>query len=173
MKRIYEPEYIKILRKSQFRGKDQLINFDRNKSFYSKGITDVAFEKIDKAFIVINEFIDKIYNKLEMISIDNKKKVNLNVGEIHTIQIYPKEPINNYSDIKKENYSNSTQINFQNFDLLNDKLASLLFNKVNSSNKHYQYSFQKKNYGLTHNETIQFKKSITNLINQINRDFSY
>lgn len=60
MKRIYEPEYIKILRKSQFRNKEQTRNFEKNKSFCGKIITDVAFEKIDKAFIVslkINNFV--------------------------------------------------------------------------------------------------------------------
>lgn len=103
----------------------------------------------------------------------NKTKVNSNIREIQTIQMYPNDHANNCSVVKKEIYSNSNQINFQNLNILNDKLASLLFNRANSSSKCYQYSFKKNNYGLTHSETIQFKKSIMNLINQMNKDFSF
>lgn len=58
---IYEPEYIKILRKSQFRGKDnKLVKFNKNENFSDQGITRIAFEKIDKAFTVslkLNNFV--------------------------------------------------------------------------------------------------------------------
>lgn len=50
---IYEPEYIKILRKSQFCGKDnKLVKLNKNENFSDQGITRIAFEKIDKAFTV-------------------------------------------------------------------------------------------------------------------------
>lgn len=52
MERIYEPEYIKILRRTQFREKDQLAKFNKNDDFSSRRITDIAFNKIDKVFIV-------------------------------------------------------------------------------------------------------------------------
>ncbi|KAH8585065.1 uncharacterized protein ELE39_001016 [Cryptosporidium sp. chipmunk genotype I] len=108
-----------------------------------------------------------------MAIIDNKTRKNPNPGEINTIQIYPNEQIKDISTIKKETFSNSTQINFQDLNVLNDKLASLLFNKVSSSNNYCQQFFEKNNYGLTRSETIQFKKSMVNLINQMNKDFSF
>lgn len=52
MERIYEPEYIKILRRSQFREKDQVVKFAKNDGFNGQRITDSAFKKIDNVFIV-------------------------------------------------------------------------------------------------------------------------
>ncbi|KAL5369454.1 hypothetical protein CPHLJ_3g1040 [Cryptosporidium parvum] len=174
MRMIYEPEYIKILRKSQFRGKDnKLVKFNKNENFSDQGITRIAFEKIDKAFTVVNGFIDKMCNKLEIVINDNKATNYQNSDEIHTFQIYQNEQIKDNSTIKKEISSNTSQINFQDLSLLNDKLASLLFNKVSSSNNYCQQSFEKNNYGLTQSETIQFKRSIINLVNQMSKDFSF
>ncbi|OLQ16963.1 hypothetical protein ChUKH1_09265 [Cryptosporidium hominis] len=171
---IYEPEYIKILRKSQFCGKDnKLVKLNKNENFSDQGITRIAFEKIDKAFTLVNGFIDKMCNKLEIVINNNKVTKNYqNSDGIHTFQIYQNEQIKDNSTTKKETSSNTSQINFQDLSLLNDKLASLLFNKVSSSNNDCQQSFEKNNYGLTQSETIQFKRSIINLVNQMNKDFS-
>ncbi|KAK9173411.1 Uncharacterized protein cmbei_3001040 [Cryptosporidium meleagridis] len=171
---IYEPEYIRILRKSQFRGKDnKLVKFNKSENISDQGITGIAFEKIDKAFIIVNGFIDKMFNMLEMAINDKVTKNYQNSDETHTIQIYQNEQIRDNSATKKEASSNTSQINFQDLSLLNDKLASLLFNKVSSSNNYCQQPFEKNNYGLTQSETIQFKRSIINLVDQINREFSF
>ncbi|CUV04951.1 unnamed protein product [Cryptosporidium hominis] len=112
-------------------------------------------------------------NKLEIVINNNKVTKNYqNSDGIHTFQIYQNEQIKDNSTTKKETSSNTSQINFQDLSLLNDKLASLLFNKVSSSNNDCQQSFEKNNYGLTQSETIQFKRSIINLVNQMNKDFS-
>ncbi|TRY52330.1 Uncharacterized protein CTYZ_00002820 [Cryptosporidium tyzzeri] len=174
MRMIYEPEYIKILRKSQFRGKDnKLVKFNKNENFSDQGITRIAFEKIDKAFNLVNGFIDKMCNKLEIVINNNNATNYQNSDEIHTFQIYQNEQIKDNSTTKKEISSNTSQINFQDLSLLNDKLASLLFNKVNFSNNYCQQFFEKNNYGLTQSETIQFKRSIINLVNQMSKDFSF
>ncbi|KAJ1609072.1 hypothetical protein OJ253_1677 [Cryptosporidium canis] len=169
MKGLYEPEYIKILRKNQFRGKDQLAILDRSRLSGYPGITDIAFNKIDKAFILVNDFIDKIYNKFEMAVIDHTTKDQANFGEVREMQMHPNIPVSCEPETEKETCHSSPSIDFEDLSVLQEKLASLLLFKASSSNRHHPPACKKNTYGLTQYETIQFKQSMISLINQINR----
>lgn len=120
----------------------------------------------------VNDFIDKLYNKLEMAVIDKETEDRMDFGEIQASQIYSNNPISSENTSKIEPPPSSAQINFEDLNTLNEKLASLLLNKVSSSNKCLHHACRKNSYGLTQYETIQFKKSIVNLIHQMNKNFS-
>ncbi|KAJ1608798.1 hypothetical protein OJ252_2420 [Cryptosporidium canis] len=169
MKGLYEPEYIKILRKSQFRGKDQLAILDRGRLSGYRGITDIAFNKIDKAFILVNDFIDKIYNKLEMVVIDHTTKDQANFDEVREAQMHPNNPVPCEPGTEKETCHSSPSIDFEDLNILQEKLASLLLFKASYSSRYHHPTCKKNTYGLTQYETIQFKQSMISLINQMNR----
>lgn len=109
---------------------------------------------------------------LEMVVIENTTGDRIDLEEIQKIPTYPNNSTMSDAIGKKETRPSSAQINFEDLNILNEKLASLLLNKVNSSNKCLHNTCRKNSYGLTQYETVQFKKSIINLINQMNKNFS-
>ncbi|KAF7456115.1 hypothetical protein HWI79_3371 [Cryptosporidium felis] len=162
IKRIYEPEYIKVLKKSYFRNKDKKVetsNINKN-----QGFTAITIQKIDRMFLVANDFFDMICNNIEKRLAINKED---NIEDDIQMESISDEALKSEVLTRCEVPCPSSQVNFKDLNVLNEKLATLLFNRVGSSKIH-EYSKHRKNYGLTTTETVQFKKSMISLVSQMN-----